>query len=408
MRVLFLAPYIPSVVRVRPYQLIRALAIAGHSVHLVALQPPEDDWAPTAPLRDLCRSVDVFRMSRARTLWNGVLALPTRRPLQAAYSHHPALERHVAALARSEAFDVLHVEHLRGATLAGRVTTLPRVFDAVDSITLLFEQAAGRAPALGQRVMARVDLARTRRFEAQAPWQFDRTVITSPLDREALIRLAGPDAASRIVVVPNGVDTDYFRPAGGSDRERLVVFTGKMSYHANAAAAGFLAREVMPRVWTSDPGARLALVGKGPPAELRALAADPRIEVTGFVEDLRPWFARASVAVAPMLYGVGIQNKILEAMASGVPVVTTARTCGSLLAERDHDFLVGETADAIAACVVQVLHDDALRASLARAGRRYVEAHHDWRTVANGLTAVYEDARESRARGRGLGRPVHV
>jgi polysaccharide biosynthesis protein PslH len=392
MRVLFVAPYVPSPVRVRPYQLIRALSAAGHSIHLVALQPPEDDWAPVAPLRETCAAVDIFRMPRIRTIWNGIRALPSRTPLQAAYSHHPALERHLASVAHPESFDVLHVEHLRGAVLAERVTTLPRVFDAVDSITLLFEQAARRAPGFGQRVMARADLGRTRRFEAAAPWAFDRTVITSPLDRDALVRLAGDRAGDRIAVLPNGVDAAYFRPRAAGPFEPLVLFTGKMSYHANAAAAHFLATDVMPRVWQSNPAARLAIVGKGPSPAVRALSADPRIDVTGFVDDLRPWFARAAVAVAPMLYGVGIQNKVLEAMASGVPVVATSRTCDSLLAREGRDFLAGDTADEIASRVGRVLADEAVRTSLSAAGRRYVEQHHDWREVGARLAAVYAEA----------------
>ncbi len=393
MRILFVAPYVPSAIRVRPYQLIRALAAEGHLVHLVALRPPEDEWAPVDALRETCASLVVFPMSRARTLLNGLMALPGRRPLQAAYSHHPDLERHLAAIADPNAFDVLHVEHLRGAVLAARATRLPRVFDAVDSITLLFEQAARQAPGLSQRAMAIAELRRTRRFEARAPWQFDRTVVTSPLDRDAFVRLAGAEAAQRIVVVPNGVDTAYFRPDRPPAAAPLVLLSGKMSYHANAAAALFLARDVMPDVWKTCPDARLAIVGKGPSSELLALAADPRVAVTGFVDDLRPWFERATVAVAPMLYSVGIQNKILEAMASGVPVVTTSRTGGSLLAEPGRDFLMGDSAREIARHVARVLLDADLQVQLGAAGRRYVEAHHDWRTVVRGLAAVYEDAR---------------
>jgi polysaccharide biosynthesis protein PslH len=402
MRILFVTPYIPSAIRVRPYQLVRALAGEGHAVHLVALQPPEDQWASVDALREVCTRVDVFPMSRARTLWNGLAALPGRLPLQAAYSHHPELERHLRDIAREGAFDVLHVEHLRGAVLARGISTLPRVFDAVDSITLLFEQTARQAPGLSQRMMAVADLRRTRRFEARAPAEFDRTVITSPLDRDAFIRLAGLAAERSVVVVPNGVDTDYFRPCARPSGPTTVLFSGKMSYHANAAAALFLARDVMPQVWRSSPEVRLAIVGKGPPPDLMALAADRRIVVTGYVEDIRSWFAQATVAVAPMLYGAGIQNKILEAMASGVPVVSTSRACGSLFAQIDRDFLVGDGAEAIASQIARVLQDPGLRAALAVAGRRYVEQHHGWRDAALRLGEVYEEARKAWA---GRGRP---
>jgi len=393
MRILFVTPYIPSAIRVRPYQLIRALAGEGHSVHLVALQPPEDQWASIDALRGICIRVDVFPMSRARTLWNGLTALPGRLPLQAAYSHHPGLEHHLRDLAHPAAFDVLHVEHLRGAVLARRITTLARVFDSVDSITLLFEQAARRAPGLSQRMMAIADLRRTRRFEARAPREFDRTIITSPRDRDEFIGLAGPAAERTVAVIPNGVDTSYFRPGGLPSVPATVLFSGKMSYHANAAAALFLAREVMPAVWGICPDARLVIAGKGPPREVLVLSSDPRVVVTGYVEDMRPWFAQATVAAAPVLYGAGIQNKVLEAMASGVPVVTTPCAAGSLQAEVGRDFLVGDGGDALAREVVRILLDSELRAYLAANGRRYVEQHHDWGEVAKRLTEVYEEAR---------------
>ena len=393
MRILFVTPYVPSPVRVRPYQLIRALAAEGHLVHLVALQPPEDAWASADPLKEIAAGVHVFPMTRARTLWNGLAALPRRLPLQAAYSHHPGIETYIQHVATPGAFDVLHVEHLRGAVLARGVRTLPRVFDAVDSITLLFRQAARRAPGLFQRLMAAADLERTRRFEAGAPFEFDRTIVTSPADRSEFIRLAGPAAERSVTVVPNGVDADYFRPSGQGRDPATVLFTGKMSYHANAAAALFLARGVMPEVWRTYPNARLAIVGKGPSSDLLALTSDQRVEVTGYVADLRPWFARATVAVAPMVYGAGIQNKIIEAMACGVPVVATSRTRNALAAEADRDFLLGDSASDIARQILRVLGDPQLAEALGTAGRRYVKRHHDWRHAARRLVLAYEEAR---------------
>ena len=394
MRILFVSPYIPSAVRVRPYQIIRALAADGHSLHLVALRPPEDEWAPVDALREVCEQVDVFPMTRARTLWNGLAALPGRLPLQAAYSHHPGLERHLRQIASRGTFDVLHVEHLRGAVLAGNLSAVPRVFDSVDSITLLFGQAAKQAPRLSQRLMAVVDLGRTRRFEARAPLEFERTLVTSPLDREEFIRLAGPAAERSVVVIPNGVDTSYFRPGGEPSDPPTVLFSGKMSYHANASAALFLARQVMPHVWKIRPEVRLVIAGKGPTPDVLALAAHRQVEVTGYVEDMRPFFGRATLAAAPILYGAGIQNKILEAMASGVPVVTTSVACGALHAQADRDFLVGDSADDIARQILRVLQDRDLRERLAAAGRQYVEQHHDWRQIGRLLVAVYREARE--------------
>ena len=392
MRVLFVAPYVPSRVRVRPYELIRALAGLGHRVHLVMLRPPEDRWAPDAALRDACERVDEFPLSRGRTLLNASLALAGPDPLQAAYAHHAGATRRLTALAASGHFDVLHVEHLRGVKLVSGVVGIPVVFDAVDSIAHLFEQTARSAARWQQRLAARLDLRRTERFEARAPYLFGRMLVTSPVDRDAFVRRAGPAAAGRIEVLPNGVDWEYFVPGTGIRQPATVIFTGKMSYHANEAAALQLAQRVMPAVWARRPDARLIIAGKDPSAGIRALAADARVDVTGYVDDLRPFLARACVAVSPMVYGAGIQNKVLEAMASGVPVVTSPQACASLTASPGQDLLVGATPEETARQVLRVFEEAGLARRLGEAGRSYVRRCHDWTSIGRRLTEIYDEA----------------
>jgi glycosyltransferase involved in cell wall biosynthesis len=276
--------------------------------------------------------------------------------------------------------------------LAGHLTGIPRVFDSVDSITHLFEQASRMAPRWRQRLMARVDLARTRRFEARVTRMFDRTLVTSPLDAEVLARLSG-SGDGHIVVVPNGVDLGYFRPSQSAPDPATIVFSGKMSYHANAAAALHLARDIMPRVWAQRPDARLILAGKDPSPAVRALGEEPRIEVTGFVDDLRPYLWRATVAVSPLLYGAGIQNKVLEAMATGTPVVVAPRVCDALRAQPDRDLLVAEDAERFAGRILNLIGDPAQRDQIGPAGRQYVEQYHDWNKIAQTLIGVYHTVR---------------
>lgn len=389
MRVLFVVPYIPSLVRVRPYNLIRALTAAGHKLHLVLLQPPEDRDASADELRGVVDAIDVFKLSRWRTLANAAWAVPAGVPLQAAYSQHPEATRHIRALIQSSRYDVIHVEHLRGVMLMEGIAGLPRVFDSVDSISHLFDQARKYAPRLTQRLLARLDLERTRRFEGRLPARFERTLVTSPVDRQAFERLGGPAVAERISVLPNGVDLDYFRPS--VDHEpATVLFSGKLSYHANASAASFLVREILPRIWEKRPETQVILAGKDPPAYLAALASDTRVTVTGAVADLRPFFARATLAAAPLLYGAGVQNKVLEAMASGLPVVASARVLEALQAEPGQHLLIGANADEMADQILAVIKQPALRKSLSQAGRDYVERHHDWAVVAQDLARIYE------------------
>lgn len=351
--------------------------------------------------------VEVFPVPRMRSLSNCLRALPTREPLQAVYAYHPGMERRLIELLSREAFDVVHIEHLRATRLVGAVKRTPKVYDSVDSISLLFEQTAKGGAQLRSRLMAAVDLARTRRYEAWLLTQYDQVVVTSQRDKDALEKLAHrflpPHARpAPITVVTNGVDLDYFRPQDdtGQRDNRTVVFTGKMSYHANIAAALYFAREVLPRIWAQDPDVRFQIVGKDPPEAVRQLATDGRIQVTGTVDDLRPYLAETTVAVCPALYAVGVQNKVLEAMAMGTPVVSTPAGCAALAAEEGQEILIAKGEEELAAAILQLLSDRAMAKRLSTAGRRYVEDHHSWEAETRRLVGVYNGVRSETVGGR--------
>ena len=412
MNILFIVPYAPTLIRVRPYNLIKSLAARGHRISLATLWTSPQECNSLQDLRTLGVGVIAEPLSTWRSLRNCLRALPSRAPLQAAYCWQPALARRIQAWIEATPLDIIHVEHLRGAayglntlrTLAvstawasGSHARRPAVvYDSVDCISCLFQQAASANSTLRGRLMSRIELARTRRYEAWLAGQFRQVLVTSPVDRRALLDLAAHHAQPTpcICVVPNGVDLAHFGCNGEPRQPDTLVFSGKMSYHANASAALYLVRQVMPLVWAERPQVRLTIVGQGPPGPVRALAAlhAPRVSVTGTVPDIRPYLHRAAVAVAPMLYAAGIQNKVLEAMAAGTPVVASPLATAALAARPEHDLLVAESAHAFARATLDLLGDAALRYELGQAGRAYVQAHHAWDGIAAQLEAVYQAA----------------
>jgi polysaccharide biosynthesis protein PslH len=388
MRILFVSPYIPSLIRVRPYNILRALIGRGQHVTLLALQPPGDQGEALGELRELCEAVYVIPHSKTQTLINGLAALPSNFPIQAAYSRSEAFAQAAKTILARQQYDVAHVEHLRGAVLAEALGDLPIVFDSVDSISLLFGKVLQDAPSLKSRVMATLDLERTRLFEGQLTRRFKQVTVTSEADRKALIDLGGTSA--QITVVPNGVDLGYFQPQARERDPMRLVFTGKMSYHANIAAAEDLVLKMMPQVWTKQPDAHLYIVGKDPTPAVQALGEQPGVTVTGSVPDLRPYLAEAAVAVSTVRYGVGIQNKVLEAMAMGTPVVCSLQANSALKTINGQDILVGDNPDAIAGHIVDLLASPDLRARIGAAGRQYVEQHHTWDSAAAQFETLYQ------------------
>lgn len=292
-----------------------------------------------------------------------------------------------------EKFDIAHIEHLRGAELGWSLNGLPVVFDSVDSITLLFERVQQAGPTWRSRLLAQLDLARTRAYEGQFLTRFQQVLVTSPHDKEALAQLStGTNHHQRLTVVPNGVDLDYFKPLNLSREPATVIFSGKMSYHANVAAALDLATQVMPLVWQQLPQTRLVIAGKDPAPKLLALTTDSRITVTGTVPDLRPHLAQATVSISPMRYGVGIQNKVLEAMAMATPVISTPQAVSALQLQAGQDALVAETPVNMAQAVTTLLTNQELCHQLGQAGRHYVETYHDWNAIAAQLETIYQAA----------------
>ena len=291
-----------------------------------------------------------------------------------------------------EAFepDVVHVTSGRLAGLGRILGGRPAVLGALDAMHLNFEARALVAKGFRKRLL-RSEVGRVRRFEATEYKRFAHVTVVSEADRAALLEV---DPSLEITVIPNGVDVAFFEPDPQTavDPHR-IVFTGVMSYAPNVLAAEFLAREVFPRVQTDWPQARLAIVGRSPDERVRSLAAEPGVEVTGEVPDVRPWLRESRVFACPMTSGTGIKNKLLEAMACGLPCVVTPLALQGLDVVAGEQVLVGASAGELAQEIGRVLADGDLAARLGSAAREHVRSRHDWGAVARRYVSVWEGAR---------------
>ena len=230
-----------------------------------------------------------------------------------------------------------------------------------------------------------MEIRRIQRFERHVAQSYEETWLISQADRQALAR-ACPEA--NIQVVGNGVDLDTFFPLGQEAEPNLLLFTGHMGVFHNVDAAVYLAQEILPRVQQRVPSCRLAIVGAEPSERVQSLAQDPSVVVTGFVPDLNAYLNRATVVVAPLRFAAGVQNKALEAMAAGRPLVTTSVVNRGLGADAGHDLSVADDADGMAQEIISLLQDPARRRRIASAGLQFVRRHHSWDQVAQRMRAV--------------------
>ena len=398
MRIAYIVPYVPNLIRTRSYNLINQLAALGHQVTVFTLGSSESDRIDAQRLGEHCREVSYYVQPVWRSLLNSAVALPSRKPLQSVYSWQPVMARQIVERASRNEFDIVHIEHLRGSRfglfLKSKLPNMPIVWDSVDCISHLFQQASKQSEGFFGRFMTRFELGRTRKAEGDLACRFDRVLVTAPLDRKALLGLIPPGRnPSEISVLPNGVDLEYFHANAEIQRDpETIVFSGKMSYHANISMAKYLVEQIMPRVWKARPAARLYIVGKDPSPAIKDMARNPLITVTGTVDDIRPFLWRATVSVVPLRYGAGIQNKILEAMATGTPVVTTCQALSAFQAQPGKDLFASDDPDGFSQAVLRLIANRELQQKTSDAGLLYVRTFHRWASIAAQLVNIYQQS----------------
>lgn len=395
MRILFVTPYVPSLIRVRPYNLIKHLS-RRHDITLVALMqgdPSEED--AVEEMRSYCEKVYLLPVSKWKALVSCGVNLFGRAPLQAAYTFTRSGRRFILQVAESGQFDLVHVEHIRGAHLVLGIKGIPRVFDSVDCITRLIKQRLRDERTLTGRLLNREELFKMRDYEPRIASLFDGIVMTTERDRRVLGHLirrleARKDSAERVHVVRNGVDHEYFKPMEGNLQKDTVVFSGKMGYYPNAAAVLRFYQEAFPLIRRENPRARFKIVGSNPPEAVRRLSSDPSVEVTGYVDDIRPHISSAGVVVCPMTVGVGIQNKMLEAMSMEKPVVASSVASRGIPDAVDgRHLMLADTPEEIAGCVLDIMRNYRHGVLIGKSSRRLVTENYSWESVIRVLEGIY-------------------
>jgi glycosyltransferase involved in cell wall biosynthesis len=350
-------------------------------------------------LESKCTKVIYYHQPLWRSLTNSLGASFSRRPLQSVYSWQPELARYLVDVFSENSgspYDIVHVEHLRGSQygvwLKSRFPDQPIVWDSVDCISHLFKQASVQSTDLFGRLITRFELDRTRKLEGKLLSRFDHVLVTSTVDREALLGLTrNAMKQAPVSVLSNGVDQVFFHPNPEIKRDtETLVFSGKMSYHANISMVKHLVAEIMPRIWKTRPAARLYIVGKDPTPEIKEFGKNPLINVTGTVDDIRPFLWRATVSVVPLLYGAGIQNKILEAMATRTPVVTTFKALSALHVQAGKHLLAANDSDEFSQAVLRLIEDRNLQEEIGDSGLSYIRTHHSWTSIAARLVDIYQ------------------
>ena len=392
MRILFAAPYIPSRIRVRPFHFIRGLKGLGHSVHFIGVDEPHAGAGALEELSQFCASVEIFKIPWGRPYLNCALSLGKRMALQTAFRFSAEFQKRVQDVASSQNFDILHIEHIRAGYGVPEARDIPALYDSVDCITSLYAQFARKAHSPLRRLLSWIEYQKLRTYEPLLLSRYDGIIVTAEREKRCLQALAQAcgTVMPQACVIPNGVDGAYFHPQDANQEEPgAIVFSGKIGYYANAWAAEHFAQEIFPKIRAKKPGARFYIVGADPSRGTSRLTRTGNTLVTGQVPDVRTYLGRAEVVVCPLRIAVGIQNKLLEAMAMGKAVVTYPEGTLGFQPPEEDIYWIAEGPEDFAQKVMTLMDHKPLRLSLGLRARNYVQKHYAWENQLNKLIDFY-------------------
>ncbi len=393
MNILYLCqriPYPPNKGdKTRSFHQVEYLA-ARHALHLGCFVDEREDLAHVPRLRERCASLEFVFRSRRSTQLHGLRALADGRSLSAEAFRSGVLARFVRRHLESGRIDALVAFSSSMAQYARGACPAARLADFVDIDSDKWRLYAGRH-RWPQSWVYGLEAGRLARLENAIAGEWDYTLFVSRQEADLFL----PRAAGRPVGwLANGVDTDHFRPPSDESSRAeapTIVFMGSMDYFPNADGVRYFSDDILPRVRREVPGARFLIVGRNPTHEVRQLGDREGISVTGTVPDVRPHLSASWISVAPLRVARGVQNKILEAMATGLPVVGTGAAFEGIEAGPRDGVRVADSPEAFAGAVVDLLRDEPLRRALGAGARAFVEREHSWRTHGSGLESLLGD-----------------
>jgi sugar transferase (PEP-CTERM/EpsH1 system associated) len=378
MKILFVChrlPYPPNRGgKIRSYNMIGHLS-EKHSVVVASLAHTEQELREGEGLKNHCEEV-IAEVLPDRSRWlHAVNALPTKTPSSVAYFWSPRLYSRIRERLVRNQFDVIFVHCAFVAQYVADWRNGFRVLDFGDMDSAKWaEYAQSRAfpLSLGYALEAK----KLRAYERRLAQNFDRCTVTTQGEREEFDSLG---VLTPCTVIPNGVDTGYF-----SQKQRsafaapVVVFLGRMDYFPNIDGVLYFARKVFPLIRERVPDAQFRIIGSDPASTIRELEKMPGISVTGYVPDVRSYLTDAAVSVAPLRIARGTQNKILESMSMGIPVVSTPQAAKGIQAVPGQHLVVAGEPEAFAKSVLELLWNDGLRRKLANEAQRNLDRVHKW------------------------------
>ena len=389
MKLLFLANRVPYPPyrgdKLKIYNLARRLS-QRHELHLLTFAQSEEDLGYRDELLKIFKEVHLVYLPKWKSAMNCLAGAWRSEPLQVLYFRSGALQQKLDDLLAQHTYDGIHVQHLRMSPYLKDRKDLPRILDLPDAFSLYWERRKTVKRGLLTTIFENIEQKRVLRYEKVLE-QYDLSLVCSAED---LAYLQQTHKTNNLRLLPNGVDLETFACRDHDyGHNHTLLFTGNMDYAPNVDAVVYFTESILPLIRVKHPRVKFIIAGQRPVPKVQELAND-YIQVTGFVKDLAATYNAASVVVAPLRFGAGTQNKVLEAMAIGIPVVCSHIGFGGLGIQSGEGAIMQTDATGFAQSVISLLDSEDLRYTTGTQGRNIIATRFDWDIIAKTLEGYFE------------------
>ncbi len=365
--------------KLRAFHQIKDLNSA-YQVILCCLSTKEVDSRTKEILQKHCLELNIIRLGYAGIVWRLLLAAFGNKPFQVAYFYSKQAQLELDKIIERHLPKRFFCQLIRVTEYAKKYSIFSKTLDYMDALSIGMQRRAEKAPFYLKPII-KEEAKRLRNYEKEMFQYFEKKVIISNADKEHLTH----SNATEISVIPNGIDSEFFKSEQRAKKVD-ILFTGNMGYLPNVESAQYLVKNILPLL---DSKTTVQICGKSPSNKVRSLAA-PKVEITGWVDDIRAAYDEAKIFVAPLMLGSGLQNKLLEAMAMGLPCITTPLANNALGAKPEEEILIANNEAEFKAQIERLTSDNDLYTKLSVQGLAFVEKQYNWQACNKQLVEVIE------------------
>ncbi|MBQ9313262.1 MAG: glycosyltransferase [Bacteroidales bacterium] len=366
--------------KLRAFHQIKELSL-NHDIYLFCLSNKYPKQEDILILKRYCKEIHVERLNIFLQCFYLFLSFFSSLPFQVAWFSNGKAKKHFLQFFNKHHIDVSYFQFVRTMEYAKKITG-KKVLDFQDCLSVNMQRRAEKSNFFLKNLLL-LEAKKLRNYENKAFDVFSSTTIITKTDRDLISSCRNKE----IHIIENGVSEEYFAFPKREEKKYDIIFSGNMSYAPNIDAALYLVKEIMPKVWEKFSNCKVVIAGSNPSKEVLKLESE-NVEITGWVDDMKEYYALSKIFIAPMRIGTGLQNKLLEAMAMSLPCITTPLANNALKSQPNRDILVNDSAKDLSDSIINLLEDTELYKRISNNGCEFVKQNYNWNASAKKLEKI--------------------